>query len=378
MDSLADRLAAAIRTSGPMPFASFMAAALYDRTDGYYTKPGRVGRGGDFYTSVSTGPVFGELMAGQFREVWQQLGKPADFSIVERGANDGTFAADVLSWSRRHDPAFHQSLTYWIDEPLPALAARQSETLADFPGRWRHGAPQGATGVFFANELLDAMPFRRVVRRGSTWLERCVGLSPEGRFTWTDAPLLDRTSRARLAQLGDDFPEGYETEVAPAVGSEVRLAAATIAHGALFFIDYGFCAADYYDPARRTGTFRCFRSHQAHENPFDAIGSTDITAHVDFSFAAAAARTAGCHVAAFVDQARFLTGAAAPSLPALDGDQSAAATSWRRQFQSLTHPGHLGRSFHVLVLAKTPGNTPWSLSLSGLRFASPSALASLA
>jgi SAM-dependent MidA family methyltransferase len=360
-----------------MPFASFMAAALYDRSAGYYSRADRVGRAGDFYTSVSTGAVFGELMAGQFREIWEMLGRPPDFAIVERGANDGTFAADVLASSRAHAPEFHASLTYWIDEPMPGLAARQAETLSGFPGRWRQGSPQGATGVFFANELLDAVPFRRVVRRRGSWRELCVGLGPAGEFQWTEAPLLDRTACARLAQLGSDFPDGYETEIAPAVGSEIRLAAATIAHGALFFIDYGFCASDYYDPARRTGTFRCYRQHQSHENPFDAVGETDITAHVDFSFAAAAARASGCHVAAFLDQSRFLTGAASATLLAMDGDRSPAAVSWRRQFQSLTHPGHLGRAFQVLLLTKAPGAQPWIPSLSGLRFASASALASL-
>ncbi len=375
---LAARLAATIAASGPMPFPSFMAAALYDRQHGYYTNPNRTGRHGDFYTSVSTGPLFATLLATQFAELWESMGRPSPFHIVERGANNGDFAADVLSWSLTHRPDFHAAISYSIDEPLPSAAAAQAARLAPFLGKWQHDSPSNVTGVFFANELLDAVPFRRVVRRGNAWVERSVSLTPDGSFCWSDSPLLDRSTKSRLASLGDDFPDGYETEVAPAVASEVRLAAATIAHGALFFIDYGFTASDYYLPERSTGTLRCYRHHKAHENPFDAIGDTDITAHVDFSLAASAARAAGCHVAAFLDQARFLTGAATPILASLEGIRSPEASSWHRQFQSLTHPAHLGRSFQVLVLTKSPAPSPFTPSLSGLRFANPRSLAALA
>ena len=374
MESLTARLQQAIRAGGPMPFPSFMAAALYDPADGYYTRPGRTGRDGDFYTSVSVGPVFGELMAGQFCAVWEAMGRPAPFHVLERGANDGRFAADVLTWAERERPDFAAALRYVIDEPLAGPAAGQRERLAPFAGRWQHGAPQGVTGVFFANELLDAVPFRRVARRNGTWVERCVGLDADEHFTWVDAPLRDRTARARLESLGPDFPEGYETEVSPAAASEVRLAAAQLAAGALFFVDYGFTATDYYDPLRTRGTLRCYRGHRAHEDPFEDPGETDITAHVDFSFMADAARASGCAVAGFVDQGRFLTGAAADSLTKMEGRRDPATAKWCRQFQTLVHPGHLGRSFHVLTLTKGDDGGTIAASLTGLRHAGPPAV----
>ena len=126
MTPLAAKIREHIRRSGPVPFASFMGMALYDATHGYYARgPGRTGRSGDFFTSVSVGPVFGELMAGQFCEVWEQLGKPAPFTVMERGASDGAFALDVLTWAAAERPDFAGALLYRIDEPLPALAAAQ-------------------------------------------------------------------------------------------------------------------------------------------------------------------------------------------------------------------------------------------------------------
>ena len=55
-----------------------------------------IGRRGDYFTSVSVGPLFGKMLAGQFIEIWRGLGRPNDFVIVEQGAHHGEFATDVL------------------------------------------------------------------------------------------------------------------------------------------------------------------------------------------------------------------------------------------------------------------------------------------
>ena len=86
-----------LRARGPAPFAWFMEQALYHPEHGYYGS-GRcaIGRRGDYFTSVSVGPLFGKLVAGQFAEIWEALDRPIDFVIVEQGAHHGEFAADVL------------------------------------------------------------------------------------------------------------------------------------------------------------------------------------------------------------------------------------------------------------------------------------------
>src|SRR5688572_22395093 len=92
-----------IQTSGPIPFSEFMAQALYHPEHGYYSS-GRavIGRGGDFYTSVSVGPIFGRLLARQFTEMWERLDRPERFTIVEQGAHGGDFARDVLNALQTH------------------------------------------------------------------------------------------------------------------------------------------------------------------------------------------------------------------------------------------------------------------------------------
>jgi len=365
---LSDLLRAHIRSCGPLPFPSYMGLALYHPEHGYYAQgPGRTGRAGDFYTSVSVGAVFGELMAGQFCEVWEQLGKPAPFAVLERGASDGAFARDVLTWTARERPDFHAALVYKIDEPLPALARAQRERLAEFGDKVQWGFGEPAVGVFFANELLDAVPFRRVRWHGREWRELCVGLDEADSFTWVEQELRDYASRRYLAELGDAFPDGYTTEIAPAVATEVWLAGAALREGAVLLCDYGYERAAYYEASRRTGTLRCYRAHRAHEDPFEAPGATDITAHVDWTHAVQRIGAAGCEVLALLDQGHFLTGAAERTLRGMEGRApDAAAAKWLRQFQTLTHPGHLGARFQVLVLGK---GLPPGFVLSGLRHA---------
>lgn len=355
-----------------------MGAALYDPEGGYYAAgSSRTGKAGDFFTSVSVGPVFGELLAGQFCAVWELAGRPAVFAIVESGANDGRFALDVLNWARRERPDFYQCLLYQIDENLPAAIQRQREMLADHAPQFTHGAPEpAACGCYFANELLDAIPFRRVRFTGGEWQELLVGLAggKGGKFEWVESPPEDRALKKRLAWLGTDFAEGYTTEIAPAAGSHVRHAASRLEKGVLFFADYGYTAAEYYSPERTSGTLRCYREHRAHEDPFDEIGRTDLTAHVDFSLAARTGVAAGCGVLGFMDQSRFLTGAAEPVLRGMEGRTGPELQLWQRQFQTLTHPAHLGQSFHLLILEK---QLPDAAALPGLKFARKSAVQEL-
>lgn len=373
MSALAEKLACQLRDGGPMPFSSFMAAALYDGEGGYYASTGqRTGRAGDFFTSVSVGPVFGRILAKEFCEAWERLGRPTPFTLIEAGANDGQLAWDILSWAREERPDFRAALRYQIDEPLESAAARQRETLAEFAGQVSHDAVESAAhGCYFANELLDAIPFRRVRFRGGVWRELHVGWS-DG-FEWVEKEPEDGALRRRLAWLGGDFPEGYTTEVAPAVASQVRMAADRLRRGYVYFADYGYAAADYYAPHRGCGTLRCYRAHRAHEDPFEAVGETDLTAHVDFSLAATAAVQAGCEVLGWVDQARFLTAAAAGTLREMEG-QGSAGSAWQRQFQMLTHPAHLGQKFHFLVLGKGVSALPAPASLA---FSRPAAVAEL-
>src|SRR3977135_4306514 len=103
-----------------------MEQALYHPEHGYYSS-GRatIGRRGDYFTNVSVGPLFGQLLAAQFSEIWERLGKIENFMIVEQGAHHGEFARDVLESSQRRYPEFFGALRFQIVEPFLKLQDRQ-------------------------------------------------------------------------------------------------------------------------------------------------------------------------------------------------------------------------------------------------------------
>jgi SAM-dependent MidA family methyltransferase len=362
---LTDSLREEIARRGPIPFRDFMARALYDPQHGYYgSGRARVGRGGDFFTNVSVGPLFGRLLARQFAEMWTRLGEPEEFALVEQGAHHGDFAADVLTTLRELVPACFAATTYWLVEPLAALRAVQQEklaTLAHGKARWAATLAELPlfVGVHFSNELPDAFPVHRVVRRGDHWLERAVDFHG-GRFAFVDAPLSTDALPPALAQL-PTVPPDYETEINLAAPAWIAEISTRLQRGYLLAIDYGFPRAEYYRPERNGGTLSAYANHQREPDPLARPGEIDLTAHVDFTSLAEAALTAGFDLAGFTDQHHFMVG-----LSQLHFTSDTASAQEVRAFKTLMHPNLMGRSFHVLGLRKAIIASP----LAGFHFTS--------
>lgn len=332
-----------------------MEMALYDTERGYYAKNGnQVGRDGDFYTSVSVGSMFGKLLARRFANGWDAAGNPKAWRILEVGAHDGKLAADILAELRTIRPDAWQALEYAIAEPLPRLREFQHKRIATLAAKLRIVADPSELacdplpGFAFGNEILDALPFHLVEICSGIWQEIHVcssadGLSMEPREIEVDSPLA-----RRLDIIGKDFPESYRTEIRTNFGKFLSGLAATLTDGTMLFTDYGFAAPEYYDRHRSTGTLRTFSNHKAAEDPLDLPGEKDITAHVDFTCLAEAAGAFGYRPTAFKNQGSYLTHLAKSMI--LGGGIADAKSI--AQFQSLTHPAHLGASFHAIELKK--------------------------
>lgn len=383
-----EKMAVAIRQSGPLPFARFMELALYCPVYGYYEQEANsVGRAGDYMTSVSVGPLFGQLLAFQFAE-WlapaKRRDEKQDFSpvqLVEAGAHDGRLAADILGWLRQHRPQLFARLNYRILEPSSRRQAWQKRTLADFAGHvtWeadfetlrRAKTPragrqatnhpeQPAACVIFSNELMDALPVRRIGwdAHARVWFEWGVGLE-DGRLAWQRMSP-EQTAPAELAgllqqggvELSNEFldvlPDGFTTEVGPAAVAWWREAAGCLQHGRLMALDYGLSAGEFFAPHRKDGTLRAYHRHRFSTDLLANPGQQDLTAHVNFTALQSAGEAAGLRTETYTSQADFLVGLlqrAASEPEAFDGWDAQAL----RQFKTLTHPEHLGRAFRVLV-----------------------------
>ncbi len=348
-----------------------MELALYCPDLGFYErKKDTVGKSGDFYTSVSVGPLFGQLLAFQFdewRAEWPVAG--CRLRMVEAGAHDGKLARDVLTWLRAQRPAVFKELEYCLVEPSAQRRQWQARTLVEFGPqvRWLTklsdlGNPQSAIGdrqftIVFSNELLDAFPVHRLGwdAAGKEWFEWGVAVE-NGKFIWARMPPAKiPNSEFRIPNLPQDLlavlPDGFTTEMCPAAESWWRAAAGVIQRGKLLTLDYGLAAEEFFQPGRHHGTLRTYQRHQVGGDVLENVGAQDITAHVNFTALQSAGEAAGLQTEALVTQSKFLTGIAGKiwQAPKSFGEWTAAHT---RQFQTLTHPEHLGRPFRALVQAR--------------------------
>lgn len=358
---LVEFIRAAIRRQGPVTFAWFMEQALYHPDFGYYSSGrARIGRRGDYFTNVSVGPLFGKMLAAQFGEMWEVVGRPDDFTIVEQGAHEGDFARDVLEALRERAPDFFAMVRYAIVEPLPVLAARQKEALRDFAGKvmwWESlDALPGFCGVHFSNELLDAMPVHLVVREGAgEWREKLVADGEDG-FLFVTHPISDERLRERLAGVPTSETGAYETEINLAASDWVENVSTKLQRGFILAIDYGFSRAEFFAPGRTAGTLQGYSSQRPVLSPLDEIGHADIAAHVEWTSIAERAEQCGLAIVGFTDQHHFMTGLLAVAEPAADE---------RRALQTLMHPEFLGTRFQYLALSRNAA----AAKLSGFRFA---------
>ena len=358
---------AEIRKNGPLPFVRFMELALYCPETGYYeSNKNTVGRRGDFITSVSTGELFGQLLAFQFGEWLENLRQKTagPVSILEAGAHDGKLAADILRWLRDHRPALFAATEYGLIEPSATRQQWQRETLKDFPNvRWfasldefsRLTPHASRVGIGFSNELLDAFPVHRLGwnAREKKWFEWGVALDGE-KFVWSrltnHASPVPASIRHLPSSFLDVLPDDYTIETCPAAENWWRAAAGVLTHGKLVAIDYGFTAAEQFSPARTRGTLRAYQQQRVNDDLLAQPGEQDLTAHVNFSAIQAAGEAAGLTTELFCPQPQFLTRIFSAAVKQnhftpLDAKQV-------RQFQTLTHPEHLGRAFRVLVQAR--------------------------
>ena len=358
--SLREQILGEIVTRGRLSFPEYLEIVLYDSEQGYYAKSGnQVGRRGDFYTSVSVGSLFGKLLARRFIKGWDDTENPGAWRILEIGAHDGKLAKDILSNIRELRPDAWQALEYVIAEPLPRLRELQAERLCGIASKLRivanisELAGNPLPGFAFGNEILDALPFHLVEMTKGSWKELHVTAKEGLLLLETEKIAGESALSARLDRLGNNFPDGYRTEIRTNFGDFLRGLSVCLEDGIMLFTDYGFAAPEYYDRSRTTGTLRTFSRHKAAEDPLDAVGDKDITAHVDFTDLANAAEFLGYRPTVFSTQGSYLTHLAKPMILE-DRFNDAKIIA---QFQSLTHPAHLGARFHAIEL-KSDGEIP--------------------
>ena len=349
-------------------FAEYMDLVLYHPQHGYYASNAeRISERGDFLTSPHLATDFGEMLAIQLYQIWQILGEPQVFSIVEMGAGQGLLTAQILEYSKYEYPNFFRSIDYIIVETAAAMRRSQQARLSDLPVRWCDGTEipdRSIVGCFLSNELIDAFPVHQLVVDRDKLQEIYVTTSDGDRIL---NEKIDELSTAKLASywqlnqiklLSDRYPSGYRTEVNLAAIEWLELVAKKLQRGYIISIDYGYSADRYYNPMRMQGTLQCYYQHAYHNDPYINIGNQDITAHVDFTALQNQGDLLGLQTVGFTKQGMFLMALGLGERIAAISSSSGEIQSLlqrRQNLHQLIDPMGLGK-FGVLI--QSQGLTP--------------------
>lgn len=302
-----------------MPFDRYMGLALYDPEVGYYRQPRRrvgYGEASDFYTASTSGAIFGELVVAAACTLLEGA-DPAAFTFIEIGAEpaaDGSAGGIMAGVSH----PFRAARTVRIGEPLSL---------------------EGPC-VVFSNELLDAQPFRRVIRRDGRWRECGVAL--------IDGSLREvERGNAPAEGLPEDVSDGYRLDLPEAAGRLVDSIASQPWTGLFIAIDYGKSWAEL---ATETpgGTARAYHRHTQSNDLLAHPGEQDLTCHICWDWVSAALTEHRFSIPAIESQEAFFVRRAAKYLQQILAIDPGTSTPRKRSLMQLLHPAHLGHKFQVL------------------------------
>jgi len=339
--ALLDRIGAELGAAANwISFARYMELVLYEPGLGYYASGARkLGAGGDFVTAPELSPLFARTLARQVAQVLE----PGE-AVLEFGAGSGALAEVLLGELK--------DVNYLILEPSAELADRQRSRIGS-RAKWIDHLPTRFRGVMLANEVVDAMPVHALAWTREGVLERGV-CANEGQLAWSDRPAGGAVAAAAKDMEVEIHPSGrYESELAMFARAWMRSLGRFLDRGALFAIDYGFPAREYFHPQRSMGTLACHYRHHVHGDPFYLPGLQDVTAHVDFSALARAATESGLDVLGYANQAQFLVNCGITELLAEENPADAkrylpaAAAA-----QKLLSPSEMGELFKVLAVGR--------------------------
>jgi SAM-dependent MidA family methyltransferase len=355
-----------IQREGPLTFADYMRMALYEPGYGYYVSGAtRVGWEGDFYTSTDVGSFFANCMGRQLQQMWEQLGKPLTFRVLEQGAGRKTLAQGIRIWAEREAQELYNALDYRTED----ISTGQDASIA---------SAEDKPDVLLSNELVDAFPVHIVEVRQTKLYEIFVDMQ-DGHLQ----AVLDEPSSQEVAGYLDEYHipwqtygDGWRAEINLQARQWMQHAARMLpsledthtSHGFLLTIDYGDQARELYTPWRRKGTLACYFRHTLTEQPLIRPGEQDITAHVNFSTLIDEGRRQGLQLQRFTTQRQWLidmgiqqelTHIRERDFAIIDTDRASdkgqiALFEWynlRQRVEALIDPAGMG-NFKVLILKR--------------------------
>lgn len=319
-DGIIQALKTEAQKYGALTYGQFSKIALYEPEFGYYQrKRQRVGRSkdSDFYTAESLGPVFAQLTIAAAKSILSD-GKLDDYTFTELGAEPGSGAFADLSQE------FNAYQAFSVQDDIQLDGKR----------------------IVFANEILDAQPFHRLVFQDGGWRELGVQFNSE-MLAETILPELSQPVIAGRLDLPSVAPEGYLLDISPEAESLLEEICSMPWQGALILFDYGKLWHELIS-ACPAGTARAYYKHKINKDLLDRPGEQDLTCHVCWDRLEAVATRSG-----FIDmdlhrQESFFVKKAQTEIAKIITAKPGEFDAARQDLMELLHPQHMGAKFQVL------------------------------
>jgi NADH dehydrogenase [ubiquinone] 1 alpha subcomplex assembly factor 7 len=278
-----------IKADGPMPLDRYMLTCLGHPEHGYYMTRDPFGSNGDFITAPEISQVFGELLGIWVATVWEKMGSPRSFALVELGPGRGTLMADMLRVLSKV-PACAKAAEVHLVETSPILRDAQRSRVPQATWHQHVASLPAKPTIIVANEFFDALPIRQFVRDHVGTHEVVVDLDGD--------TLVLRQMRTpyQIPVPGQGVFEesAVSTAIATELGDHI-----TKLGGAALIIDYG-----HYRTALGE-TLQAMRAHR-YAPVLERPGEVDLTAHVDFEALARAFAAGGAKISGLMTQGAFL------------------------------------------------------------------------
>jgi SAM-dependent MidA family methyltransferase len=299
-----------IRAGGPLPFEAFMRLALYHPEGGYYAT--RVpGSGGDYGTSPSLTPWFARLVARELSGMWEAMGRPDRFTVVEVGAGRADLAAGVLACAGDLGDLGASLRWRFVEhfEEISDLQRRRLGALA-VSAEWSQQLgldphDQVGCGCVIGHEVLDNFPVHVLEVTESGDVCEVYVAAERGRLVEHLGPLSDLALVTAAQAAASRLSPGHRLEVSVDVEGWMREAAAAVAGGYLLIVDYGDVEPDLWLRNPR-GTIVTYGPDGFGEDPLADPGLRDVTAEVNFSAVERAARRHGFEPQLYCSQRDWL------------------------------------------------------------------------
>lgn len=335
-------------------FATFMEQALYDTHHGYYQSPfEKIGEHGDFITAAAWTPYFAKTIAQQCLQIFKTS---HIHQIIEIGPGNGFMAAHIIKTLHEMGVPSMQYFLYDISSYHQQL--QKNMLLQIYPKglecvEWvKLPLAKPMDAIVIANEVLDALPFRRFLYDQKHFYE-CFVIHNNHEFAFEYQPiapgsLLSFLHTLPIAPYDENRP--YFFEVNFSINPWLHTLNNSIRQGLILIIDYGYPEQEFYHPERTHGTLKCFFQHHTHDNPLILFGIQDITMHVNFSALAELAHQLDFKIEGFTSQANFLINNGI--LDFLHKDAHTIDGLTKEIIKQLIMPQHMGELCKVMALSK--------------------------